>query len=138
MSLSKEQQRKIGERLEWLVEDQAFRRRLPTATSIAEAVVVIEAALVRFEEEKIAITGNGRYQAQCAELVGNADAFYGNYSRELSQICLSVFRFAHRVFEDHLGDENGLRTLAVGKTQLMNALDHAFSTIRMLVVDHKE
>lgn len=137
MSLSKEQERKIRERMEWLIEDSEFRKKSDDV-SLATAMYIVEAALRRFEEEKMAITGNGRYQAQCDELVGNADAFFGNYSKELAQLCLSWFRFAHRVLEDHLGEENGLRAFTIGKTGLMTALDTALSTIRLLVVDHKE
>jgi len=137
MNLSKEQKRKIQERLEWLIEDVEFRRRSDDV-SISMALHVVETALTRFEEEKIAITGGGRYQAQCEELVSNADAFYGNYAQELKQLSLSWFRFAHRVLEDHLGDVGGLRALTLSKGTLIVALNTALSAIRLLVVDHKE
>lgn len=150
MSLSKEQQRKINERLEWLIDDHGFREKLRTlvvpdpdsprltALRLSDALYSVQVALERFEEEKVAITGSGRYQAQCEELVSHADAFFGNYAKELAQLCVSWFRFAHRVLEDHLGEESGLRAFTIGKTTLMTALDTMLSTIRLLVVDHKE
>jgi hypothetical protein len=137
MKLSNEQERKIRERLEWLVEDTAFRRSTRHLVNIIDAVPVVEQALRRFEEEKIAITAHGRYQDQCDELVANADAFFSNYSQEIKQIGLSVFRFAHRVLEDHLGEDAGLRAFVLGKGSIMGGLNMVFSAIRLLVVDNK-
>lgn len=148
MSLSKEQLRKINERLEWLIEDRGFREKLRPLVSpdddaarlntlrLSDALYAVQVALERFEEEKVAITGHGRYQAQCEELVSSADAFFGNYTQELRQLCLSWFRFTHRVLEDHLGEEVGLKVFTIGKDQVMTSLIVTLNTIRLLVFDH--
>lgn len=159
MSLSKEQILKLEERLDWLRHDARFDEllslmchedvalgdllaRLPlTQVQQIEAGVrniayrVVDKALTRLEEEKLLITGKGRYLAQCNELVSNADAFFKNYDREVKQLGLSVFRFAHRVLTDHLGEDKGTRTAILKQEEMVSAVGTLFETIRKAVRD---
>lgn len=159
MSLSQEQRLKLEERLDWLRHDAAFDEhlslmmhddvalgdllnRLPERT-VAQieagmrniSYKIVEAALQRFEQEKVLITGKGRYVAQCEELVTNSDAFFKNYPREIKQLGVSIFRFTHRVLTDHLGEEKGLRTATLRQPDVVAAVARLLTSIYDLVKD---
>lgn len=132
MGLSAEQKRKIDERISWLRHDEEFT----TAAHIhcERTLEFVKFAFERIEEEKLGITGKGRYQEQCSDLVKNADQFFEHYDRELKQIGLSVFRFLHRVLVDHLGEEDGMRTYLLSQARVMAATHALFDAIRLSVV----
>lgn len=156
-TLSHEQMLKLEERLDWLRHDAVFDEYLSTQlredvalgdtfNQLPEKVQqrieagvrnisfkVVEAALQRFEQEKVLITGKGRYVKQVDELLSNTDAFFENYPREVKQIGVSVFRFAHRLLSDHLGEEKGYRTFALKQQDVVAALEKLFAKLHEVV-----
>lgn len=141
MPLSKEQKRKIKERLKWLEEDVFFLDLVRGTSDVRSNVTIlgiVKVALERLELEKLSVTGKGRYQDDCEQLVHNADAFFKNYDHEVKQIGLSMFRFVHHVLEDHLGEEEGTRAFALNRERLMLVLTNVLDNVRLLVIDNKK
>lgn len=162
--LSKEQRRKIGERLEWLRGDEQFNSSLhalistdaglgallhdiPNVTHPSEQALVdfvsslsyaaVEIALHRFEGEKVAITGRGRYAEQVDALAAGVDTFFGPYDAEVRQIGVSVFRFLHAVLADAVGDDVAFREFAINLTKVVQPLRALLDVVKLIVIEAK-